>query len=158
MKKLIGLLIFGLFSIQAFAVVGYSNGSPYETKVEKGDSELSGVGMEEFMTMTPKKYKETTGKKMGFFAAMKMKIAQKILKKTTNKVNKTSSEVKGKKRASGGLPQIAYILLAVFFLGFVGIGINTGWSGYDWLIALLLYILFWLPGFIFSMIKMMEYY
>jgi len=56
------------------------------------------------------------------------------------------------------MPQGVYILLSVFFLGWLAIGLNEDWDGYNWLIALLLYIILWLPGFIYSMIMMGNYY
>ena len=56
------------------------------------------------------------------------------------------------------MPQGVYILLSVFFLGWLAIGLNENWDGYNWLIALLLYVILWLPGFIYSMIMMGNYY
>ena len=56
------------------------------------------------------------------------------------------------------IPMIAYILLSIFWLGWLAIGINDDWTGARWLIALILYILFWLPGFIYSLIMMGHYY
>ncbi|MES2479828.1 MAG: hypothetical protein V4561_12130 [Bacteroidota bacterium] len=63
-----------------------------------------------------------------------------------------------RKAGSSTIPQVLYILLAIFWLGWLAMGINDDWAGYDWLISLLLYILFWLPGFIFTLIKMSKYY
>lgn len=63
-----------------------------------------------------------------------------------------------KKAASSAIPQVLYILLAIFWLGWLAMGINDNWNGYDWLISLLLYFLFWLPGFIYTLIKMGKYY
>lgn len=62
------------------------------------------------------------------------------------------------KASSSTIPQGLYIVLAIFFLGWLAIGINDDWAGYDWLISLLLYIILWLPGFIFTLIKMSKYY
>lgn len=63
-----------------------------------------------------------------------------------------------KKAGSSAIPQVLYILLAIFWLGWLAMGINDNWNGYDWLISLLLYFLFWLPGFIYTLIKMGKYY
>lgn len=74
---------------------------------------------------------------------------------------KTESKAKQflhKKANSSTIPVGLYILLAIFFLGWLAIGINDDWEGYAWLLALLLYIILWLPGFIFSLIKMGDYY
>lgn len=63
-----------------------------------------------------------------------------------------------KKAGSSAIPQVLYIIMAIFWLGWLAMGINDNFSGYDWLISLLLYFLFWLPGFIFTLIKMGKYY
>lgn len=83
----------------------------------------------------------------------------------TNQTFASSAEMKNqvqqkahRKGGSSNMPQGLYIFLAIIWLGWLAIGINDDWAGYDWLIALLLYILFWLPGFIFTLIKMSNYY
>lgn len=63
-----------------------------------------------------------------------------------------------KKAASAAIPQILYVILAILPLGWLGMGINDNWSGSDWVISLVLYILFWLPGLIFTLVKMNKYY
>ncbi|MCC6187347.1 MAG: hypothetical protein IT256_09365 [Chitinophagaceae bacterium] len=84
---------------------------------------------------------------------------------SVNAANETSSATQitnnkevSKKASSSGITQGVYILMSIFMLGWLAIGINTDWDGYDWLIALLLYCVLWLPGFIFSLIKMGDYY
>jgi uncharacterized membrane protein YqaE (UPF0057 family) len=62
------------------------------------------------------------------------------------------------KRGSGDLSKGLYIVLAIFGLGFVGMGILDDWKGNDWVIALILSVLFWLPGLIYALIKMKKYY
>lgn len=56
------------------------------------------------------------------------------------------------------IPQILYIILAIFPLGWLGMGLNDNFTGSDWLISLILYLLMWLPGFIYTLIKMNKYY
>ncbi|TAE51144.1 MAG: YqaE/Pmp3 family membrane protein [Bacteroidetes bacterium] len=51
-----------------------------------------------------------------------------------------------------------YILLAILGLGFLAIGLLDNWSGSDWIIALVLSILCWLPGVIYAFVKMKNYY
>ncbi|MEO1260103.1 MAG: hypothetical protein AAFZ15_15015 [Bacteroidota bacterium] len=75
---------------------------------------------------------------------MKLKLAKKFLMKK----NKKGSD----------MPQGAYIVLSIFFLGWLAMGLLDDWYGDNWWVALLLYILFWLPGFVFCMIKMGDYY
>jgi len=62
---------------------------------------------------------------------------------------------------AGGSPEIPkglYILLAIFPLGWLGMGINDNFEDNDWIISLLLYIILWLPGFIYTIVKMKKYY
>lgn len=54
--------------------------------------------------------------------------------------------------------QLGYIILAIFWLGWLAIGINDDWSGSKWIISLILYLLFWLPGFIYTLVVMGNYY
>lgn len=59
----------------------------------------------------------------------------------------------GSEKLSKGL----YVLLAIIGWGFIGIGLNTDWDGNEWIICLLLSLL-WLPGLIYALIKMKNYY
>jgi len=56
------------------------------------------------------------------------------------------------------IPQAAYIILSILPFGWLAIGLNDNFEGISWLIALLLYILGWLPGIIYSLIVMGNYY
>lgn len=62
--------------------------------------------------------------------------------------------------ANGGaeISKGLYIVLAIFGLGWLGMGLNDNFKGDEWLISLLLYILLWLPGFIYTLVKMKKYY
>lgn len=51
-----------------------------------------------------------------------------------------------------------YIVLSVFWLGWLAMGLNSGWKGFPWILSLILYCVFWLPGLIYSLIKMHTYY
>ncbi len=51
-----------------------------------------------------------------------------------------------------------YVVLAIIALGWLAMGINDNFSGYEWLLSLLLYILGWLPGVIYTLIMMKKYY
>jgi uncharacterized membrane protein YqaE (UPF0057 family) len=74
------------------------------------------------------------------------KIEKLILKKIT--------KADGSSKISKGI----YILLALFGLGWLGMGLNSNFEGSDWIISLVLYLLLWLPGFIYTLIKMKNYY
>lgn len=63
-----------------------------------------------------------------------------------------------KKADSGVMPGILYIILAILGLGWLAMGINDAFSDFDWLISLILYILFYLPGLIYTLIKYNKYY
>lgn len=67
---------------------------------------------------------------------------------TTTKTNRTADTI----------PQALYIVMAIFLLGWLAMGINDNFEEYDWLISLLLYIIMYLPGLIFTLIKMSKYY
>jgi uncharacterized membrane protein YqaE (UPF0057 family) len=51
-----------------------------------------------------------------------------------------------------------YIILAILPFGWLGMGLNDNFTGSDWIISLVLYILLWLPGLIYTLVKMKNYY
>lgn len=99
---------------------------------------------DEFLTLTPKKVKEITGKKMSLKEKVGLKMAQKAVKK----------QMKG---GASSIDKTVYIILAIL-IPFLAVGLATNWSGNDWWICLLLMFLFWIPGVIFAFIKMGDYY
>ena len=106
---------------------------------------LEKMSAENFANLTPEKYQELTGKKLGFFKKMQLKAAQKALKKQSH--------------AGGGeIPKGLYIVLAILGLAWIGMGVMDDWSGDTWIINLVLTVLFWLPGFIHALIVMKKYY
>lgn len=102
------------------------------------------------LNLTPERYEQMTGKKLGFFSKI-------MLKKAQNKLAKTMV-LDGNSASSASIPKGIYILLAFVGLGFLGIGLVSDWNGNDWWINLLLTFLFWLPGFIHALIVMSKYY
>lgn len=149
MKQFFTLFVLSFLSLGLFANTGDVNNW---TQVLATDpeaptltSEMTEMGLEQFLALTPKKYKEITGKKLGIKKAIQLKVAQKIVKK---KLRKNAADIdKG-----------VYILLAILGLGWLAIGLITDWDGSDWLVALLLGLLCWLPGVIYSLIRMKNYY
>jgi uncharacterized membrane protein YqaE (UPF0057 family) len=101
--------------------------------------------VEKVMHMTPKQYEQMTGKKLTLGKKIQLKIAQKKLAKAVRK---------GDQSISKGL----YVVLAIFGLGWVAMGILDDFSGTKWIISLVLYLLFYLPGLIYTLIKMKDYY
>jgi hypothetical protein len=100
--------------------------------------------VEKVIHMTPKQYQKMTGKKLSFFKKIELKIAQKKLAKA----------VKDDKGISKGL----YVLLAIIGFGWLAMGIMDNFTGSNWIISLVLYLVFYLPGLIFSLVKMKDYY
>jgi uncharacterized membrane protein YqaE (UPF0057 family) len=138
-----------------YASVSYAAFVPKEEaanseKAQKGnESALNpAYNYESFLSLSPKAYRELTGKKLTLKESFSLKMTQKMLRKQHNNA-----------AAEGGtLPQWAYIVLSIFALGWLAIGIKSNWKGNDWWISLLLYFLFYFPGLIYSLIVMKKYY
>ncbi|MES2689166.1 MAG: YqaE/Pmp3 family membrane protein [Bacteroidota bacterium] len=73
------------------------------------------------------------------------------------KVSETTTLTK-KRATAKAIPQGLYIVLAIFYMGWLAMGINDDFHGNDWLISLLLYIIFYIPGLIYTLVKMNKYY
>lgn len=108
-------------------------------------SGMSQSQMDEFLTMTPKKYREMTGKKLGLKKSIELKLAQKMVKKAV-------------KKSAGDIPQGLYIVLAIFGLAWIAMGVMDNWEGTNWWVNLLLSLLFILPGLIHALVVMGNYY
>lgn len=96
--------------------------------------------------MTPSKYRQLTGKRLGLKKSIQLKAAQKALKK----------EIRNGKDAD--ISKGVYVLLAILGLGWLAMGLLDDWNGSDWLVNLLLTVLCWLPGLIHALVKMKKYY
>ena len=148
MKRIFNLLLFVLcFSSinaavenKAFSVNDFNT----EPEVQALSSDMTRMAIDEFLALTPKKYKELTGKKLGVKKALQLKAAQKIVKKRT--------------KNSDDIPKGVYIILAILGWAWLLMGIMDDWEGNNWWVNLLLTILCWLPGVIHAFVKMDEYY
>jgi uncharacterized membrane protein YqaE (UPF0057 family) len=69
-----------------------------------------------------------------------------------------SIEMNQTAEADSSIPKILYIILALLGLGWLAMGINSNFRGSDWIIGLVLSLLFWIPGFIYTLVKMKKYY
>lgn len=116
-----------------------STSVPHDYSSEKVDVRQA------ILTMTPKKFKQLTGRKMKVKEWLSLQIAKKVVKRSIIKKQKEY------------VSQSLYIVLAIFGLGFIGMGVNTDWSGSDWIICLLLSFTC-IGGLIFALIKMRDYY
>lgn len=146
MKK---ILLFALFLVAGFSAkaVHTTNWSVQfgdEPQIQVLTPEMTKMAVHQFLEMTPKKYKEMTGEKLGIKKTLQMKAAQKFIKK---KMNKGEDIEKG-----------LYIVLTIFGLGFIAMGLMDDWEGKNWIVNLILSVLCWLPGVIHGLVKMKEYY
>lgn len=121
-------------------------GFVYEQAPEIKDlpKDMLQMHLDKFLALTPAKYKEMTGKNLGLKKSMELKAAQKYLKKQMN--------------AGADVSKGLYVVLAILGLGWVAMGILDDWSGSDWIVSLVLSLLCWLPGVIYSLVKMKKYY
>jgi uncharacterized membrane protein YqaE (UPF0057 family) len=91
------------------------------------------------------------------FTTADVSTADEELSMVTGKKNiftKISDRIKESLDVSKGV----YVILAIVFFGWLAMGLNDDFEGFDWLISLLLYILGWLPGVIYTLIMMKKYY
>ncbi len=151
MKKAILLVLAALFvgANASFASVTAAN-APVVAISKSADvkalpTDISRLNVEDFLSLTPAKYKEMTGEKLGWKKSLALKAAQKAVKKEMGK---------------GGtdLPKGAYVVLVLIGWGFLAMGLMDDWQGNNWWVNLLLTFLCWLPGVIHGLIKMKDYY
>ena len=131
------------------AVVSSSTGAPVPLHVKQMTDvspDLAQLTIDEFLAMTPSKYRQLTGKRLGLKKSIQLKAAQKALKK----------EIRNGKDAD--ISKGVYVLLAILGLGWLAMGLLDDWNGSDWLVNLLLTVLCWLPGLIHALVKMKKYY
>jgi uncharacterized membrane protein YqaE (UPF0057 family) len=100
---------------------------------------------EAFLKLTPKQVEKMTGKKLTLKETLKLKAAQKIIKKAM-------------KNDDGKVSKGLFILLAILGWAWIAMGIMDNWSGNDWWVNLLLTFLCWLPGLFHALNKMKKYY
>ena len=144
MRKLIIVLLAAVFSVSSYAGIIYVPANATDNAIAGIETTIAKVkasDMNAFLSLTPEKVKEMTGKKMNFAQKMALKMAQKKAK-----------------RAGGEISKGLYIVLAIFGLAWIAMGVMDDWSGSTWIINLVLTLLFWLPGFIHALIVMKNYY
>ncbi|MFM9909630.1 MAG: hypothetical protein ACKVOW_09785 [Chitinophagaceae bacterium] len=105
--------------------------------------EMIKMGLTQFLSLTPSKYKALTGKKLGLKKSIELRIAQKFLKKKMGK--------------AADIPKGLYIVGAIIGFAWLLMGLMDDWQGNEWWICALLTIC-WLPGVIYAFIKMKKYY
>ena len=147
MKKLLFLAFILISQLKVQAVVGVQNWTKQfenNAEVQALSPEMVQMSLDQFLNMTPKKYREMTGERLGIKKSLQLKAAQKAIKKATKK--------------GDDIPKGLYILLAILGGAWIAMGIMDDWDGSDWIVNLILYMLCWLPGLIHALIKMKNYY
>jgi uncharacterized membrane protein YqaE (UPF0057 family) len=146
MKRLITILVLALYCFNSQAAVKATWAEQFDNQpeIKALTPEMLQVGLEEFLSLTPKKYKEMTGQKLGLKKALQLKAAQKIVKK--------------KMGAGEDIPKGLYIVLAIFGWAWLAMGLMDNWEGQNWWLNLILVILCYIPGLIHALIKMKDYY
>lgn len=141
------MLAFALCAFTSHATVDFGDWANQMEGVEEVvtlPEAATAMTLDGFLSLTPSKYREMTGERLGLKNAIKLKVAQKIVKK----------ELKREEGITKGL----YVLLAIFGLGWLAMGLLSDWDGNDWIINLVLTALCWLPGVIHALVKMKDYY
>ncbi len=148
--------------VLAFAALSMSVAVASEKAVAPAEAILAETGLpadaisnlDEFINLTPKKYREMTGKKLSLKETIVMKLAQKKIKKQIRKANK------GQKDGDEEFPKGLFIVCAIFLpiAAVIFMGIMDDWKGNTWWTAAILYALCYLPGLIYTLTKVKNYY
>ncbi len=147
MKKVLTLFVLALMCLNLNAASVSANWAVTmgdQPEIKALTPEMAQMGLDQFLALTPKKFKEMTGERMTIKQTVQLKVAQKIVKK----------QMKKDPDISKGL----YVLLALLGLAWVAMGIMDNWDGSDWIVNLVLSLLCWLPGVIHGLVKMKKYY
>ena len=149
MKKILTTL-FALFVLVSFAHATASSTDAQAHLAAIQNEQVDFATQQEFnlLTLTPKAYKEQTGKRLGLKKSIQLKLAQKMLKKQAKKAKKKGADI----------PQGLYIVMAIFGLAWLAMGLMDDFEGNNWWINLILYLILWLPGLIHALIMMGDYY
>lgn len=141
-------LLFSLYGNTKAETTVSLNDMNSATAVKEIDPNLVKMGAERFLDLTPAKYHEMTGQRLGIKNAVALKAAQ----------IKVKNELGDMQNSDPDIDKNVYILLAIFGLAWIAMGLFSDWSGSDWIINLLLTMLCWLPGLIHALTKMKDYY
>lgn len=106
------------------------------------------MNLNDFMAMTPSSYKAATGEKLGLKNTLKLKAAQKFVKKNLNGADGDTPDI----------PKALYIVMVIFGLGWIAMGLLDNFEGKNCWVNLILSLLCWLPGVIHGLVKTNEYY
>lgn len=150
MKKLQCLFtgfIIVVFSVVAIAMPMGEKGVLHKNVDAEFLQKANVQSVDQFLTLTPKVYKEITGERLTIKETLKLKAAQKVV-----------GQITSDKPDSPDIPQVLYVVLAILGFGWLVMGILDGFSGNNWWINLILTFLCYIPGLIHALVKMDEYY
>ncbi len=151
MKRLLFLLLFVAAQFHVGAVVPtqqWVKEFQEKSEIQALSPEMTNLAVNDFLNLTPRKYRQLTGERLGLVNTVKLKAAQKVVKKAMYK----------KAGGDDGITKGVYVLLAILGFAWVAMGIKDDWEGSDWLVNLILVVLCWLPGVIHALVKMKKYY
>ena len=109
MKRILTIAVLALMCLNlnaASMAANWATSMGDQPAVKALTPEMAQLGLDQFLSLTPKKYKEMTGERMTIKQTVQLKVAQKLVKKQMNKEADISK----------GL----YVLLAILGLGWVG--------------------------------------
>jgi uncharacterized membrane protein YqaE (UPF0057 family) len=147
MKKILTFFALALLclNLNAASVQGnWTSDFGDSPEVKALNPEMAEMGLANFLSLTPKKYKEMTGKRMTLKQTIQLKAAQKIVKK----------QMKG----DPDIPKGLYIVGAILGFTWILMGVMDDFEGKNWWVNLILTALCWLPGFIHALARMGDYY
>ncbi len=150
--KIFTTIIAMLFVAQSFAFVTATTPTSVFAQTEgiDGLDELpnaaTSLTINDFLDLTPNKYKEMTGEKLGLKRTFQLKAAQKVVK---NKLRKESGT---------DIPKGLYIVGVIFGWGWLLMGLMDDFSGNNWWVNLILTALCLIPGIVHGFVKMKDYY
>ncbi len=151
MKSVLTLLAFLLCSIGAQAVTtteAWSTQLDQHPELAAVAPSLTKFSADDFLALTPSKVRELSGKKLGIAGTLALKQAQKSVRKNLARGGSATD-----------LPKGAYIVFAIFGLGWLAMGLMDDFEGNNWWVNLLLTLFcVWIGGLIHALIKMKEYY
>lgn len=160
LRKSLIAFAFTLFAFQAFshdlAVKNPLSTTPNAEQMEKIQAMVSTLQTKDLSKLTIREVEELTGQEMSFKEKVAFKVAKMKMKKMEKKA--VASMKAGNDFTAPGIDKGIYILLAIIGFPFLSVGLASNWEGNDWLYCLLLTFLCWLPGFIYALIKMKNYY
>lgn len=109
------------------------------------------ITTDDFLSLTPRKIRDATGKKLTLKQVIGLKLAQKKVKQQIRK---------SKKAGDATVPKGLFIVCAIFLpiAAVIFMGVADDWEGNTWWTALILYALCYIPGLIYTLTKVKNYY